>query len=159
MAYSSSERIENDGSSVLGTGATTRELWGLAAYDNSTVVSPRGNPVTHFEVVGKDATLRQRFYAEAFGWEMKQHFPGYAMVHPGSKEGIPGGVGGATDGGSGHVTFYSQVEDVTAALQRIEELGGKTVMPSMSIPGGPTIGLFHDPEGHLIGLAVPTSAR
>ena len=114
-----------------------------------------GNPVTHFEVVGEDAALLQRFYAEAFGWEMKQQISGYAMVHTGSTEGIAGGVGAAMNGGSGHVTFYVQVQDVSAALRRVEELGGKTIMPSTMIPGGPTIGLFHDPEGHLIGLAVP----
>jgi predicted enzyme related to lactoylglutathione lyase len=118
-----------------------------------------GNPVTHFEVVGKDASRLQQFYAEAFGWEMKLQIPGYAMAHTGSKEGIAGGVGAAMNGGSGHVTFYVQVDDVSIALRRVEELGGKTVMPSTKIPGGPTIGLFHDPEGHLIGLAVPASAR
>jgi predicted enzyme related to lactoylglutathione lyase len=117
-----------------------------------------GNPVTHFEVVGRDASLLQNFYAAAFGWEMKQQIPGYAMAHTGSKEGIAGGVGAAMDGGFGHVTFYVQVDDVRAALRRVEELGGKTVMPPTKIPGGPTIALFHDPEGHLIGLAVPANA-
>jgi predicted enzyme related to lactoylglutathione lyase len=118
-----------------------------------------GNPVTHFEVLGKDADLLQRFYAEAFGWEMKQQIPGYAMAHTGTREGIAGGVGATMDGCAGHVTFYVQVEDVSAALRRVEELGGKTVMPPTVIPGGPTIGLFHDPEGHLIGLAVPVGVQ
>jgi predicted enzyme related to lactoylglutathione lyase len=118
-----------------------------------------GNPVTHFEVLGKDVDLLRKFYSEAFGWEMKQQLPGYAMVHTGSREGIAGGVGAAQDGGAGHVTFYVQVKNVTAALRRVEELGGRVVLPSTAIPGGPTIGLFHDPEGHLIGLAVPADAR
>lgn len=117
-----------------------------------------GNPVTHFEVVGKDAALLQRFYNQAFGWEMKSQFPGYAMAHPRADEGISGGIGAAMDGGAGHVTFYVQVNDVSASLQRIEELGGKLILPSTKIPGGPTIGLFHDPEGHLIGLAEPRKA-
>jgi predicted enzyme related to lactoylglutathione lyase len=58
-----------------------------------------GNPVKHFEVVGKDAGLLQQFYAEAFGWEMKQQIHGYAMAHTGSEEGIAGGVGAAMNWG------------------------------------------------------------
>lgn len=118
-----------------------------------------GNPVTHFEVVGRDAALLQRFYVQAFGWQMKSQFPGYAMAHPDSSEGIDGGVGTAMDGGTGHATFYVQVSDVAATLQRVEELGGRTVLPSTEIPGGPTIGLFQDPEGHLIGVAKPPVGR
>jgi predicted enzyme related to lactoylglutathione lyase len=111
------------------------------------------NPVTHFEVVGKDAELLQEFYAAAFGWDVKPQMPGYAMVHPGGAEGISGGIGRAEDGGPGHVTFYVQVTDVSAALEKITSLGGRTILPETTIPGGPVIGHFQDPEGHLIGLA------
>ena len=54
-----------------------------------------GNPVVHFEVVGKDASGLQRFYANAFGWEMKPAIPGYAMAHPNAAGSINGGVGAA----------------------------------------------------------------
>ena len=73
----------------------------------------------------------------------------YYMAHPGS--GIDGGVGRAPEG-QGHVTFYVEVEDPAAALERISELGGSTVQPPMDVPGGPTIALFADPEGHVVGL-------
>jgi uncharacterized protein len=118
-----------------------------------------GYPVTHFEIVGKDAVALQKFYGAAFGWEMKQQIPGYAMAMPGAKEGINGGVGAAMNGGPGHVTIYVQVDDVSAALKRVEELGGRMVLPSTQIPSGPTIGLFHDPEGHLVGVAQPAGAQ
>jgi len=111
------------------------------------------NPVTHFEVLGKDAGALQRFYGEAFGWEMQDVMSGgYYMVHPGADGGIDGGVGAAPEGSSGHVTFYVEVEDPAAALQKISELGGSTVQEPMDIPNGPTIALFSDPEGHIIGL-------
>jgi uncharacterized protein len=45
------------------------------------------------------------------------------------------------------------VDDVESALQKAETLGATRVMGPMDVPGGPTIGLFNDPEGHLIGLA------
>ncbi|HZU59918.1 MAG TPA: VOC family protein [Solirubrobacteraceae bacterium] len=109
------------------------------------------NPVSHFEVLGQDAAALQRFYGEAFGWEMQDVMEGsYYMAHPGS--GINGGVGRAPAEGSGHVTFYVEVEDPAATLERISALGGRTIQGPMDIPGGPTIALFADPEGHVIGL-------
>ncbi|HEY2437235.1 MAG TPA: VOC family protein [Solirubrobacteraceae bacterium] len=111
-----------------------------------------GNPVTHFEVLGNDAAALQRFYGEAFGWQMQDVMDGsYYMVDPGVESGIKGGVGAAPEGG-GHVTFYVEVDDPVAALAKISELGGSTVQPPMDVPNGPTIALFADPEGHVVGL-------
>ena len=111
-----------------------------------------GYPVAHFEVLGKDAKLLQDFYANAFGWTMKLQGGGYAMAHPGAARGIDGGVGPAMDGGPGHVTFYLEVPDLGPVLEKIGGLGGRTVMPPTDVPGGPTIAMFADPEGHVVGL-------
>ena len=108
------------------------------------------NPVVHFEVVGKDVNNLQSFYGAIFDWKIESVMPEYAMVHPGV--GIEGGIGGSQDGGAGHVTFYVQVPDLEATLKEVEEQGGKTVAGPMDVPGGPTIAMFTDPEGHLIGL-------
>lgn len=110
------------------------------------------NPVTHFEVLGSDAAGLQRFYGEVFGWEMQDVMNGaYYMANPGS--GPNGGVGASQDGEGGHhVTFYIEVDDPAATLEQISSLGGKTVQEPMDIPEGPTIAMFADPEGHLIGL-------
>jgi uncharacterized protein len=107
------------------------------------------NPVVHFEVLGKDTETLSRFYGETFEWEMQSVMPTYAMAQPG--EGIPGGVGAAPEG-PGHVTFYIQVDDLGAALEQIAANGGSTVQPPMDIPNGPSIALFADPEGHVVGL-------
>ncbi|MEO6835446.1 MAG: VOC family protein [Candidatus Tumulicola sp.] len=117
------------------------------------------NPVVHFEVVGKDAAALQKFYGEAFDWEISEQMPGspmsYAMARPRTEDGIDGGIGGGTDATNGHVTFYIAVDDLDAALSKIQSLGGKTVMPPDKVPDGPTIALFSDPEGHVIGLVLP----
>jgi predicted enzyme related to lactoylglutathione lyase len=111
-----------------------------------------GNPVVHFEVVGKDANALQNFYKRAFGWEMQSMMPEYAMARPGGQTGINGGVGQAMGGSPGHVTFYIAVDDLGAALKKVESLGGRKVSDPMDIPNGPSIAMFTDPEGHLIGL-------
>jgi uncharacterized protein len=108
------------------------------------------NPVVHFEVLGRDAQALQRFYGETFDWQMESVMETYAMARP--SEGIAGGVGAAPADGSGHVTFYIEVEDLAAMLARIEAAGGRTVQPPMDVPGGPSIALFADPEGHVVGL-------
>lgn len=111
------------------------------------------NPVVHFEVLGKDGQALSKFYGEAFGWQMQDVMDGsYYMVDTAADGGIPGGVGAAPDAGSGHVTFYVQVDDPAAALAKIKSLGGSTVSEPMDVPGGPTIALFADPEGHVVGL-------
>ena len=112
-----------------------------------------GNPVTHFEVLGTDAGALQQFYGEVFGWQTQDVMGGsYYMVDRGNESGINGGIGASPDGSPGHVTFYVEVDDPGAALEKISGLGGTTVQPPMEVPGGPTIALFADPEGHVVGL-------
>jgi hypothetical protein len=110
------------------------------------------NPVTWFEIIGKDGGKLQRFYSDVFGWKIDANNPmNYGMVeHTG--QGIAGGVG---QGEKPLVTFYIEVPDPGAALKKAEEAGGRMVMPVMDVPGGPTIAQFADPEGNVIGLVKP----
>jgi predicted enzyme related to lactoylglutathione lyase len=110
------------------------------------------DPVVHFEVAGKDGAALQSFYADAFGWKIDTNNPiNYGMV-PAGEGGIGGGVAQLPDETySSYATFYVAVEDTDAALRRVEELGGKTVMPTTELPMV-TIAMFTDPEGNLIGL-------
>ena len=110
-----------------------------------------GNKVTWFEVAGKDGEKLRKFYSSAFGWQMMTPPDmDYGMVDA-SDSGIGGGVGGAQDGG-GHVTFYVEVDNVQAALDKIKGLGGNTIMGPEQVPNGPEIAMFSDPEGHVVGL-------
>ena len=73
------------------------------------------------------------------------------MVQPGEGT-IGGGIGTAPEQAPAYQTFYVGVDDVQAALDRAESLGGSKAMGPMELPMGGTIGMFTDPEGHLIGL-------
>jgi len=110
-----------------------------------------GQPVVHFEVMGTDAAKLQKYYADLFDWQVSvaPGAPvGYGLV---DGAGIAGGIGGSPDLPK-HVTFYVEVPDVEAALQRAESLGGSRVQGPDQVPGGPIIGLFHDPEENLVGV-------
>ena len=119
-----------------------------------------GQPVVHFEVVGKDGEKLQKYYSELFGWNIDSDNPmNYGMVARDDNKaadgnlGIGGGVGQGPEGYEGHVTFYVAVDDVEAALAKAESLGGTRVMGPMQMDEPPiTLGQFKDPEGHVIGL-------
>jgi predicted enzyme related to lactoylglutathione lyase len=66
-----------------------------------------GNPVVHFEVIGKDAEALQSFYTDAFDWQMEPTIPGYSMAYPGAQDGINGGVGATAPDGSTRATSPS----------------------------------------------------
>jgi predicted enzyme related to lactoylglutathione lyase len=119
-----------------------------------------GQPVVHFEVVGKDAEKLRSYYGELFGWEFDSVAEGptdYATVQRDANLtsdgiGIGGGIGAGPEGYDGHVTFYIEVPDVEASLAKAEELGGSRMMGPDKVVEGLEIGLFTDPEGHVIGL-------
>jgi uncharacterized protein len=110
------------------------------------------NRVVHFEVLGKDADAAQAFYAKIFDWPMEKVMDTYAIVRPDGENGIAGGVGATMQGAPGHSTFYVEVDDLQATLDAIEAAGGSTVQPPMDVPNGPSIALFKDPDGNLVGL-------
>jgi predicted enzyme related to lactoylglutathione lyase len=111
-----------------------------------------GDPVVHFEIVGKDPQALQRFYNDAFGWRMEGGLPTYRMAYTDGEGGIDGGVGAAPDGAASRVTIYVQVNDLDAALRKIEGLGGRRVVEPTDVPDGPIFALFTDPAGNLVGL-------
>jgi predicted enzyme related to lactoylglutathione lyase len=120
-----------------------------------------GQPVVHFEVVGKDGAKLQSYYSELFGWQVDANNPmNYGMVSRDGNTapdgmGIGGGIGGGPEGYEGHVTFYVGVDDVEAALAKAESLGGTRVMGPETIMDMIVMGQFKDPEGHLIGVVKP----
>jgi predicted enzyme related to lactoylglutathione lyase len=66
--------------------------------------------------------------------------------------GIGGGIAGGPDGYEGHVTFYVEVEDIAATLDKAESLGGARIFGPDEVIPGLELGQFTDPEGHVIGL-------
>ena len=122
-----------------------------------------GQPVVHFEVIGRDGQKLQSYYADLFGWEIDADNPmNYGMVQREGNTnpdgvGIGGGVGGGPEGYSGHVTFYVEVPDVEAALAKAESLGGTRIMGPENIMDQVELGQFSDPEGHVIGVVKSAS--
>ena len=119
-----------------------------------------GQPVVHFEVIGKDGPKLQSYYSELFGWQIDANNQmNYGVIpREGNTNadgvGIGGGVGpGPGPDYEGHVTFYVEVPDVEESLAKAESLGGSRIFGPDTVPGMELVlGQFADPEGHVIGL-------
>jgi uncharacterized protein len=110
------------------------------------------HPVMWFEVLGTDGAKLQQFYGGLFGWTFDVIQPiNYGITNMREGRGIPGGVGQTFPGTRSWVTFYIETPDVTASLDKAQALGGRVVTPRTVMPDV-TLGVFEDPEGHVIGL-------
>ncbi len=113
------------------------------------------NSVVHFEVNGTDGPALQKFFGDLFDWEIQTDNPmNYGVVSaPAEGPGIGGGIMGMGPvEPPARVTFYVGVDDVTEYLEKAVSHGGSIVMPEMQVMEDVVIGLFADPEGHVIGL-------
>ncbi len=120
------------------------------------------NPVVHFEIIGTDPARLRAYYGELFGWTFDVGDTVSAEVSEPGSYGFVGeavaGFNGGVGGGAGmrpKVLFYVGVDDVGAALDQAEALGGRRVFGPDGVPGKLVVGQFTDPEGNLIGVAGP----
>jgi len=133
----------------------------------------KSNPVVHFEMPAEDRQRMANFYTSAFGWQTNILGPemgGYVTVATGENDemGMPKNPGTINGG------FYQRTEDplshapsvviavdnITEAMKKVEEAGGKIV--GGSTPGQPDnipgVGLyisFKDTEGNRVSLLQP----
>ena len=116
----------------------------------------KGNPVTWFEILGKDGAKTQKFYSDLFGWAVDANNPmSYGMI-----QGADGGIGGglaASQDGKPALTVYVDVDDLAETLEKAKGLGAEVVMPPMDVPGGPSIAQFRDPDGNVVGIMKPAA--
>jgi predicted enzyme related to lactoylglutathione lyase len=117
--------------------------------------------VVHFEIPFDDGDRARSFYADAFGWNV-MHMPdmGYTMVSTGptDEQGPPSEPGFINGGmlqreapvGSPVVTV--DVEDIDGTLEKIEKLGGTTVIAKQAVADMGFSAYFKDTEGNLMGL-------
>ena len=113
-----------------------------------------GQPVVHFEIGCRDLEKTGAFYGELFGWSVTGAGPAAMIDTQASGQGIQGHFTALGHEPHHYTIFYVQVDDVPAALARSESLGGKTLVPPVTIPTG-TFAWFADPEGNTIGLWKP----
>lgn len=118
--------------------------------------------VVHFEIPADDSSRAGSFYSEAFGWNiMPVPNMDYTMVGttPSSETGAPTEPGAINGGMYTRNEQFPQspvitvdVEDIDAALAKIESLGGTTVAPKVPVGDMGFSAYFKDTEGNVLGL-------
>ena len=120
--------------------------------------------VVHFEVPFDDPERARTFYGETFGWSFVE---GPSKHHLSVQPGPVGDDGrpeerGAINGGllrrespSDRPMLTIEVDDLDAAMERLESFGGQVVMPPQQVVGFGRTAYFKDTEGNLMGLWEP----
>jgi hypothetical protein len=108
------------------------------------------NPVTWFEVIGKDSAGLQRFYRDVFGWKLTppvKEMGNYSML-----EGHEPGIGGGIGEGDARVSIYAEVDDPQAYVDKATRSGARLIMPVTTITPTTTIAMLIDPAGNTFGV-------
>jgi predicted enzyme related to lactoylglutathione lyase len=118
--------------------------------------------VVHFEIPFDDGDRARAFYKDAFGWNLQEwQDMGYTMASTGpvDEQGMstePGYINGGmlqrSDAPSGSPVVTVEVESIDDALEKIQSLGGTTVVGRLAVGEMGFSAYFRDPEGNVMGL-------
>jgi predicted enzyme related to lactoylglutathione lyase len=107
-------------------------------------------PVVHFEIGCRDKARTSGFFTKLFDWNTQESGPA-TMINTGADSGINGHITALVHEPHNYVTLYVEVDDVQAYLDKAVALGGKALLPVITIPQG-QFSWFSDPDGNTIGL-------
>jgi predicted enzyme related to lactoylglutathione lyase len=110
------------------------------------------HPIVHLEISTKDAPASAGFYSQVFGWKIEVD-PKFDY-HQFAAEGGPGGgfVNVDEHTKAGDIIPYLAADDIETMLKKVEQAGGKVLLPKTEIPGIGWYAFFADPTGNRIGL-------
>lgn len=112
------------------------------------------HPVVHFEIGCHDGGKTRAFFSELFGWEIAGPEAGLTIKTGGSGA-ISGHIVELAQEWGNYVTVYVEVEDLERYLKKAGELGGKTLVPPVTLPGQGSFAWLATPEGNIIGIWKP----
>ena len=116
--------------------------------------------VQHFEMPADDVDRAQRFYKDVFGWEMQKWSnlenpeKDYWYFETKDDKGNTGIGGGMMKRQSPEhtVTNYITVSDIDEYTSKLEQAGGKVIVPKTKIPYMGFYAVFLDSENNMFGL-------
>lgn len=116
------------------------------------------NPVNWFEIPVNDLERAKSFYEKVFGNPMQVADMGAMRMAWFPMEDSTYGASGSLAKAEGYVpshsgtTVYFSVTDIEATLAKVQENGGKVLVPRTDIGEYGVIAHFEDSEGNRIGL-------
>ena len=129
------------------------------------------DPVVHFELPYDDRERIARFYKSAFGWELQmlgEEMGNYVLAttcKPGEDvKAPPEASRGAINGGffprradwpAQYPSVVIAVEDIRAAMKRVQDAKGEVLGEPMEIPGVGQYVSFYDTERNRLSVLQP----
>ncbi len=116
------------------------------------------NAINWFEIPVTDFERAKKFYETILEVQiMEMPFPDgrYGMLPADMNEGVGGGLAqgdGFTPSDKGTIVYLNGGEDLNGALSRVEQAGGKIIIPKISIGGNGFMAHFMDTEGNRVAL-------
>jgi hypothetical protein len=127
------------------------------------------DPVVHFEMPYDDKERVARFYRTAFGWELQLmgeemgHYVLAKTARPGDRvghEAAYGAIGGGffkrnPDWPAQYPSVVIAVQDIKAAMKKVNDNGGEVLGEPMPIPGVGDYVSFFDTEKNRVSMLQP----
>lgn len=112
----------------------------------------RHGEFSHIEFPADDVERAKAFYSSVFGWtfEAMDGFEDYFLYTSGPGD-LGGGIGKRSETAPAGVRNYITVDDVDAAVSRVEANGGSVVVPKTDLGFG-WYAAVSDTEGNEIGI-------
>ena len=109
--------------------------------------------ICYLEIPADDVARSSAFYRDSFGWRLREHGDGTVAFDDGSGGRVVSGmwVTGRPPMREPGLVISIMVDDVVAAVARVEESGGVIVRP-VDPDGDEKIAWFTDPGGNVMGL-------
>ena len=111
----------------------------------------KDHPVVHFEIGCHGGEKTRESFSQLFSWEISGHDAGM-IINTGGAGGLSGHIVELAPEWGTYVTIYVEVEDLEVYLEKAGELGGKTLVPPVTLPGQGSFAWLAAPEGNIIGI-------
>jgi predicted enzyme related to lactoylglutathione lyase len=112
--------------------------------------------IVHFDVPAENINRAKNFYEKLFNWKIEpvpgpmEYFNISTMDDKGNLS-VGGGMGKRGQPNQ-KITNYIGVDSIEDYLKKVEDLGGKIIMPKTTIPGFGYLATFLDTENNILGL-------
>jgi predicted enzyme related to lactoylglutathione lyase len=113
--------------------------------------TPINGKVCYIELPATDVQRSADFYAEVFGWRIRQRGDGHLAFDDTTGEVSGAWVRGRPPAGEPGLLVYIMVDSVAAAVEAVVAAGGAIVQP-IGADAPEITARFRDPGGNLIGL-------
>jgi len=120
------------------------------------------NKVSHFEIPYEDQERAQKFYEEVFGWEINKFSDeGYYLVLTTESDpntmmpSEPGAINGGLlkrDSTAKNPLLVIDVPNIDEHVKKIEDAGGKLIMPKVRVGDSGFFARIADTEGNVIAI-------